>query len=365
MRRFLLIPFCTFSLILAEFSQTPAADILPPSGNLPFSDVHFQDIPNEDPIHLTQYRSPQYQPAPEQYFPDPYLMDEAGLMGETGDFWGDDLAATGNVRPGILPDYFDIFHGLDASKQPQDFGVNGLYGGRFSVNATWILDDISGIGWQLGTSVNYSENGLPITEQFTGSSRRIQNFSTFGLFQHADNGITWGAAFDLLYQDYYDEFLLGQWRANLGFSLTQNDDFGVWMAIPQFSDRGNFGSIPVKLTPIQQVNFYWRKFWKSGVVTTNWIGWAQEHNDANLLYGDQDSNGPHFVHGSEFHAPLNDHLAIYGQGNFIRPVDSGAINAYVGLVFYLGGGAFDAPYRRNAPVHSVANNPMFTLDLSR
>jgi len=356
--------------LLASLTAQPTLasddDFIPLTHDLPFASADHTNSDNL--VHLTQY---QYNPAP--YAPVPNDLDSSGNYSEdsyddstnfeSGNFDSDSFDS-GNLRYGILPDYFDFFHGLDASKEPQDFGVNGVYGGRISVNAAWILDEQSGLGWQLGTSLNYSENGLQITENLTGSDTRIQNFSTIGLFQRGDNGITWGAAFDVLYQDYYDNFVLGQWRTNLGFSMTEVDDLGVWLAIPQFSDRGFYGATPVKLTPVQQVNFYWRRIWQSNVVTNNWIGWAQELNDVNVLYGNMQSDGPQFVYGTEFHAPLNDHLAIYGQGNFIRPVDSGTLDAYVGLVLYIGGGAYDAPYRRNAPVHTVANNPMFAINLS-
>lgn len=329
------------------------------SGMFPANESHHSEA--DASVTLTQYPGDLQYPggAPYQESDVPYYLDDSyeSLDGDSYE--------TGNTRLGILPDYFDFFRGLDASKGPQDFGVNGLFGLRLSANATWILDDLSGLGWQLGTSLNYSENGLQFTEQVTGSKRRLQNFSTIGLFQRAESGFLWGAAFDLLYQDYYDNFFLGQWRANIGLSVTEDDDLGVWLAIPQFSDRGYYGSTPVKLTPIQQINFYWRRMWQSNVVTTGWIGWAQAHNDVNYLYGTTGSKDAEFVYGGDFHAPLNDRLAIYGQGNFIRPIDSGTLDASIGIVLYLGADANDAPFRRNAPIFPVANNPVFGVDLSR
>lgn len=267
--------------------------------------------------------------------------------------------------PSYFPAHVNLFNGIDASRQPQDFGVNALFGGRLHINTSWFLNEETGLALQAGTGFNYSDNGVQVFERIEGTQHRYQSFSTFGLFQRGDNGITWGAGFDLLYQDYYDNFLLGQWRGNLGITVTENDDLGVWFAIPQISDRGNFGSIPVKLKPIQQVNFYWKRIWPSSVVTTNWVGWANEHGEVNVVLGDYEPNGPCFIYGTELHAPLNDYLAIFGQGNFIRPADTGTLDAYLGIVLYLGGGAKDAPYRRDTPVLAVANNPTFSNDLSR
>jgi len=300
-------------------------------------------------ISLTQYLAPQ-DPISDPYYP----QSEYGY--ENGEF---------GYSPGWIPEYLAIFHGLDVSKQPQDFGANTLFGGRLSADAGWVLDEMSGLGLQLGTSINYSDNGQKNFEQLIGSERRIQNFSTFALYQRSDPGFHWSLGFDLLYQDYYDNFFLGQWRGMGGFSVTSADDLGVWVAIPQISDRGYFGSTEVKLKPIQQVNFYWRHIWMTSVVMTNWVGWAQEHGQANILTGDSNRVGPRFIYGTEIHAPLNDHLAFFGQGNFIRPVDTGTIDAFFGIVYYFGGGAAMAPFQRSTPVLPLANNPIFANDLIR
>jgi hypothetical protein len=265
-----------------------------------------------------------------------------------------------------LFDHFDVFAGLDGSKQPQDFGVNALFGGRIAVNAGWLLDRESGLGLQAATSLNVSDNAVQVFEALGGSTHRVQNYSTLSLYQRSPLGFNWGFGFDLLRENYYDQFLLGQWRGKGGYLFTKTDEFGAWFTIPQIHDEGSFaGLVPVSLKPIQQTALFWTHQWESQGYTTVWGGYSRRHGEVNLALGDLDPVTYRPTFGAEVHVPLNDHVALYGQANFLSPFDTGTVDSFLGLTFYPGGGARRAPGNIATPVLPVANNTMFSTDLRR
>jgi hypothetical protein len=72
-----------------------------------------------------------------------------------------------------------------------------------------------------------------------------------------------------------------------------------------------------------------------------------------------------FVYGADLQMPLNNWIAIYGEANFITPASSGTVDAYLGFVFYPGGGARNALQKRFAPLLPTASNTSFAVDLPR
>ena len=100
-----------------------------------------------------------------------------------------------------------------------------------------------------------------------------------------------------------------------------------------------------------------------------WIGVAESHGERNLafeaLLGDprQRASGPRVVFGAEINVPLNDHFALFGQGNFITPAYTGTVDSYLGIAFYPGGGAQRARKNRFAAIMPVANSTNFSVDL--
>src|SRR5262249_33445786 len=97
------------------------------------------------------------------------------------------------VRP--LSTWFEnmsLFFGVDGSKEPADLGVNANFGYRFAFNWGLPVFEETGIGVQVGTAVNYSQNALRILPFIDGTVDRWQSFTTVGLFQRMTNGLRWG-----------------------------------------------------------------------------------------------------------------------------------------------------------------------------
>jgi hypothetical protein len=265
---------------------------------------------------------------------------------------------------GSIFENLSLFLGLEGSKQPQDFGVNAHFGGRFHANLGVPLIERIGLGLQIGTATNYTDNAVQVFERVEGNRNRFQSFTTVGLFQRTDSGFSWAVGYDFLFQDYYDNFGLGQWRGDLGYRLGAKDEVGAWFALSGKDDHGMFGAIPVVLDPITQGSLYWRHWWENDAHTTVWLGMAEGHGEPNVALGDRPAVDERLVFGADLFVPLGKKLALFGQANFLTPADTGTVDAFLGIAFYPGG-AHRAHRRRFAPRLSVANNTTFANDLSR
>jgi hypothetical protein len=262
-------------------------------------------------------------------------------------------------------DTLSLFIGLEGSKQPQDFGVNAQFGGRTSVNWGAPLVESWGLGAQIGTSLNATADAVQVMQRTEGTSGRTQNFTTAGVFQRTSNGFDWAVAYDFLYENYYDRFNLGQWRLKLAYEFNVANELGVWATISDHSDQGTYAGIPVTLRPISQTNLYYRHTWCNYIDTTIWGGVADEHGQVNAVLGDLNTMKNQFTFGADLYIPLSDHLAIYGQGNFITPASSGTVDSYLGVEYFPHGGARGARRAQFAPLLPVAGSPTFATDLSR
>lgn len=263
-----------------------------------------------------------------------------------------------------LMDNLSIFGGLDGSKEPQDFGVNALFGGRAHVDSGVALSRKHGIGMQLGVGFNYSDHAVQVVERIEGTRERTQVFVTLGVFQRAANDWSWGLVYDYQQSGYYDEFDLGQWRGLVSYQLNPCHEVGVRLAFSDQRDRGSFGAIPVVLDPITQGSIYYRHTWESGADTALWLGLAEGHSESNVALGDLPPLDERFLFGADLHCPLTSQLAIYGEANFIFPADTGTVDAFLGFVFYPGG-IKSRRFNRFAPLQPVANNPSMSIDMSR
>jgi hypothetical protein len=293
-----------------------------------------------------------------------------GVLGNTpndatvsncGLFGGSSSCCSAGWRP---LDTLSLFGGLEGSKQPQDFGVNANFGSRWAANWGFPLLSEYGIGVQIGTSINQTDNAVQVFERVGASSTRTQNYSTVAIFQRYDNW-RWGVGYDSLYESYYDQFFLGQFRGRGGYAVTNKDEVGVWCTIAQHHASGMFLTIPVTLTPLDQGSVYWQHQFEAGTRTMVWAGVAAGHGQVNLALGDLKKTGDVFVFGAEIDVPLNRYLAIYGQANFISPADSGTVDSYLGIAFYPGGHAFPVSRSPFAPLLALANSTMFATDLHR
>ncbi|MBL8851839.1 MAG: hypothetical protein JNG89_19355 [Planctomycetaceae bacterium] len=260
-------------------------------------------------------------------------------------------------------DTLELFAGLEGSKQPQDFGVNAHFGARIHANCGVPISRELGLGLQIGTSLNATDHAVRVTQAVDGASSRNQNFSTVGIFQRTSSGWVWAIVHDMLYQDDYDRVFLSQWRARAGFQIGDFDQLGVYGMAPQQDDTAQWGPTNVRLRPLTQGSVYWRHTFEYGAQVTGWIGAAESHGQANIALGNDNPTGPRVVFGSDVHLPLSDHLAIFGEANFVTPAATGTVDAYLGFAYYPGGNARLWRNRAFSPVLPVANNTSFTTDL--
>lgn len=272
---------------------------------------------------------------------------------------------TRRARPSRWLENLSFFGGVDGSKQPQDLGVNGNLGGRFSANWGLALLPDYGVGLQIGTSLNYSANALRMLDRLEGTASRFQNFTTVGIFQRTRRGWNWALAYDFLAENYYDRFDLGQWRGLVGYQLNARNEAGSWFAVSSQGASGLYGSTPVHLKPISMANAFWRHTWLSGAQTMLWAGMAAPHSQLNAALGDLGRTGDTFVTGGQLFVPLNPSVAIFGQANLITPASTGAVDAFIGFSFFPGGSSRQGVRGRFSPMLPVANNPMFAVDASR
>lgn len=254
---------------------------------------------------------------------------------------------------------------IDGTKQPQEFGVNAHVGGQASFNWGIPLSTDYGVGMQVGTGVTATANAVRVYELLGESTGRTQNFTTVGLFQRSDRW-AWGFVHDFLYQDYYDEFTLGQWRTRLSFDLTKRDQIGATAMLKSYGDTGVFGSSTnVALTPIDQIQFYWRHYWETGAQTGFWLGVAEGHGEDNAVTGFSAPKDEQPIFGADVLMPLSDSLALYGETNMIMPSDTGTVDAFLGIQWYPCGNAFNARRGRFSSLFSLASPTTFAIDLRR
>jgi hypothetical protein len=258
-----------------------------------------------------------------------------------------------------------FFLGLDGSKQPQDFGINAQFGGRTAFNWGVPLLESQGLGLQLGTAIDATADAVQVVQRTQGSSGRTQNFTTVGLFQRTESGVRWGFVYDFLYQNYYDTFHLGQWRIDLSYQFSPRNTIGVWSALRSDKSDGTYGATPITLVPINQTNMYFNHTWCNNAQTMFWGGLASSHGQVNGVLGDLPRLENRFTFGSQLSIPLTDHLAIFGQGNFITPASSGTVDSYLGFAFIPGGGLLRSCGKSFLPLQQVGAPTNFAVDLRR
>ena len=228
-----------------------------------------------------------------------------------------------------------------------------------------VVEDF-GIGAQLGTGFTASANAVRVYELLGESTGRTQSFTTAGLFQRMDNGLSWGFAHDFLYEKSFDSFHLGQWRIRGSYLLTPDDEIGVTSTLQSYADSGTFGSnTAVQLSPIDQGSLYYRRFWATGAQTTGWLGIADKHGEDNAVTGPSPAKKFPFLFGADIFMPLSASLAIYGETNMIMPSDTGTVDAFLGVQWYPGGRAFRARRGKYSPLLQLAAPTSMAVDLSQ
>ena len=258
----------------------------------------------------------------------------------------------------------ELFGGLEGAKDPQDFGVNANFGGRLHVNWGAPLLPAWGVGVQIGTAVDLTDNAVQVFERVEGNTDRVQQFTTVGVFQRI-GAVNWAVVYDFLEESYYDHFNLGQVRAKVGYHITHCDEIGAWGTIATQKDDGTFATIPLTLRPIDQASAFWRHTWENCAQTTVWVGGCPGHGQVNVALGDLPATNARVVFGADLHIPLSDNWAIFGEANFLTPANSGTVDAYLGFCYYIGSSAHGFRERQFSPVLPVADNTSMPVDLSR
>ncbi len=278
---------------------------------------------------------------------------------------GDDSPSS-NFRPSngsSQAGTWSAFVGLDGSKQPQDYGVNANFGGRGSLNYSAPLLAEYGIGFQAGSAIVATANAVQVFELLGAATDRFQSYTTVGVFQRTPNGFAAGAVYDFLYQDSFDQFQLGQWRLRGSFDISPELEIGTTVNLNSRSDVGRFNSTLIELQPIEMLNVYVNRRWLSGVTTMLWAGVADGHSENNAITGALPRKENQFLFGAEFFAPLNNFMAIYGETNIMMPVDTGSVDAYLGIELIPGGLVRKGRQNRYRALLPVASGPTFTNDL--
>ncbi len=261
-----------------------------------------------------------------------------------------------------LWDNLSAFVGLDGSKGPEDLESNENFGWRAHFNWGIPLVQSWGLGFQVGSAINYSRAMSNLFENINGTRDRLQSFTTVGLFQRSSLGLNWGVVYDFLSEHYYTSINLGQVRGQVGYQTTANDEIGLWGALRTGGDVGSLVGRTIDFKPMTQANLFWRHVFDNNTQTRIWLGVADEHTRYNFLApGDPPIHHP-FIFGGDMYVPLNNYWGIFGQANFVTPGTSGTVAAFVGLVFYPAGQAGSATRNPYAPYLPLANNPTFVVN---
>ncbi|HKT81331.1 MAG TPA: DUF6666 family protein [Vicinamibacterales bacterium] len=260
---------------------------------------------------------------------------------------------------------FSLFVGPDGSKQPQDLGINANMGIRVSANWGVPVAESLGLGAQIGAAVNVSDAAVHVLDQIEGTSKRTQTFVTLGLNQRPTDRVTWGLAYDLLSQHYYDTATLGQIRGTGSYALRSADDLGVWFTKGVQDDTNLMADTSVYLKPITQFNVFEKHTWANASQTTVWLGVARSHGDVVWVFPENAESKNVLVYGAELAMPLSERFAVTGSANLITPASTGTVDAFLGVSFYPTKSALRQASNRFSPVHAVANNPSMAIDLTR
>lgn len=260
-------------------------------------------------------------------------------------------------------DNLSFFMGLDGSKQPQDLGINANMGPRFGLNWGFPISRADNLGGQVGVAVNLSDAALHILDQFEGTSRRTQIFVTGGVFQRTPGRVTWAAGFDFQLSDYYDTFMLGQVRGQIGAALSERHEMGAWVTLGVLGADAQVGATNIRLEPIAQINGYSSHVWPSNATTVIWAGLAGGHDNIVWNYSEQPRSDWVMAYGAALQMPLSDRFAVAGAANFLSPTSTGTVDALLGVVFYPGGGVMKGAARPFRPVLPLASNPMMPINM--
>ncbi|HEY2881886.1 MAG TPA: DUF6666 family protein [Pirellulales bacterium] len=260
--------------------------------------------------------------------------------GDSGWWWGRD---------------FTVFAGVHNFRNPVDLGVNSNFGFQEGVNFSFpVLTGCFNIAAQVGYEATQSD----LDPSTVLSDRRMQSFLTAGLFHRNDSCVGWefGATFDWLHDNFYQDFDLGQVRSEIGCWCNRCNEIGFTSSIGLWTDNTSDQPSPFganSYSVIDQYFFFYRHKFNFGGDVRFGGGFTGRN-------GDNDKNCG--LVGADFNVPLSCCLAVEGGFDYMLPgasttnsISSETWNLGINLVWYPGSTAkcCCSPFR---PLLNVADN---------
>lgn len=264
-----------------------------------------------------------------------------GPCGSSGWYLGKDLS---------------LFGGVHGFKGPVDNGENGNFGFHEGFNWSSPFWNETGIGFQLGSDIAHSD----FNDTATFSDSRTQVFLTTGFFrrQMCETGWQWGIVYDHLWDEFNEDFDLGQLRGELGY-LYRGHELGFWWTagVDGFEPEEDSTSGVLSYDAVDLYAFYYRRRLLAGGEGRLWLGWTEN------------SDG---MFGGDIRMPLSNDWELTGTFNYLAPQEESseefreAWNIGINLVWYVcPNGATSCGTNRYRPLFSPADNGTFIVDTIR
>lgn len=275
-----------------------------------------------------------------------------------------------------LPIAGDATIAFDDFRSVPEGSWEGNVGALISLNLGAPLPLLSrgGLGIQLGGSYGlYDWSGRGSALAGSDKSMQQQGFATVAIFRRAQcgTGINLALAYDRMFNDKFGVFALdpslSQVRYQVSYLLRCRNEFGAWgTAYTNTAHKSTVG-IPVAFRAINQINLFWRHFFKN---CTEAMIWGGVPFGSSLMFF---SRPGEYTLGASFQAPLARCWAVSGHAAYMHapsapgPIESRnyASNVCIGIT-YLFGGSSRCVSRARAfrPYLPVANNSNFLVDTS-
>jgi hypothetical protein len=240
---------------------------------------------------------------------------------------------------------FEFFGGVHNFRSNVNITNQSNFGTQEGVNWGIPIWSEIGLGGQIGvaaTQSNFERSGIIFDDY------RQQTFITGGLFHRpaCGQGFQFGAAFDWLHDEFYDNFDVAQVRGEISYLFNPRDEIGFECGVGVIDDQvtDQFLS-PATFEVLNQYNFYYRRNFCRGGNARIWGGFTDENRG---------------LVGVDFSLPMSRCWAIEGGFNYVvedhrnRVSTDETWNMGMNLVWYIGGNAICRSQYR--PLFNVGDN---------
>jgi hypothetical protein len=308
---------------------------------------------------------PDAEPSPLGAMPGQMMPYGDGPMFADGDCASGDCGTCGDVCDpcDTCVDWYPgkdltLFAGVHGFKSAVDDGQNGNFGFQEGVNWSSPFWNAAGIGFQAGFQAMQSD--FHPTAFFTDD--RSQYFLTTGFFrrQMCGQGWQWGVVYDHLFDEFAEDFEVGQIRGELSY-LFRGHELGYWFATGASDDVPGADSTTGVLSyeAVEMHAFFYRRRLMNGGEGRLWGGFTEE------------SDG---IFGGDLRVPLACDWDVVAAFNYLAPQDDAtadgpfaeAWNIGINLVWYVcPQGAMQAGGSRYRPLFNVADNGTLIVNTVR